>query len=81
MAISFNPPSRIIRARSKRRPKTGQTWVRTGSLKATVVVPPNTGQALMMFAETIKIGVIVPERTSTEPSSFPPIEKLAGKAP
>jgi hypothetical protein len=55
--------------------------VRTGSLKATVVVPPNTGQALMMFAETIKIGVIVPERTSTEPSSFPPIEKLAGKAP
>jgi ribose transport system substrate-binding protein len=59
-------------------PKTGQTWVRTGSLKATVVVPPNTGQALMMLSETIKTGSTVPERTSTVPSSFPPLEKLTG---
>jgi ribose transport system substrate-binding protein len=61
-------------------PKTGQTWVRTGSLKATVVVPPNTGQALTMLSEAIKTGSTVPERTSTVPSSFPPLEKLTGQA-
>jgi ribose transport system substrate-binding protein len=59
-------------------PKTGQSWVRTGSLKATVIVPPNAGQALMMLAETMKTGSTVSERTSTVPTSFPPIEKLAG---
>jgi len=57
--------------------KTGQTWVRTGSLKATVVVPANAGQALSMIAEAIKSGSGVPERSYTIPTSFPPLEKLA----
>jgi ribose transport system substrate-binding protein len=58
-------------------PKTGQTWVRTGSLKATVVVPANAGQAISMIAEAIKSGSGVPERSYTVPISFPPLEKLA----
>jgi ribose transport system substrate-binding protein len=58
-------------------PKTGQTWVRTGTLKATVIVPPNAGQAISMIADAIKTGSGVPERSYTVPSSFPPLEKLA----
>lgn len=58
-------------------PKTGQTWVRTGTLKATVIVPPNAGQAISMIAEAIKTGSGVPECSYTVPSSFPPLEKLA----
>jgi ribose transport system substrate-binding protein len=58
-------------------PKTGQTWVRTGSLKATVIVPPNAGQAITMIAEAIKSGSGVPERSYTVPTSFPALEKLA----
>ncbi len=58
-------------------PKTGQTWVRTGKLKATVLVPPNAGQAISMIADAIKAGSGVPERSYTVPSSFPALEKLA----
>ena len=58
-------------------PKTGQTWVRTGSLKATVIVPANAGQAISMIAEAIKSSSGVPERSYTVPTSFPPLEKLA----
>jgi ribose transport system substrate-binding protein len=58
-------------------PKTGQTWVRTGSLKATVIVPANAGQAISMITEAIKSGTGVPERSYTVPTSFPALEKLA----
>jgi ABC-type sugar transport system substrate-binding protein len=58
-------------------PKSGQTWVRTGSLKATVIVPANAGQAISMIVEAIKSGSVVPERSYTVPNSFPPLAKLA----
>jgi len=58
-------------------PKTGQAWVRTGTLKATVIVPPNAGQAIRMIADALKSGSGVPERSYTEASSFPVLEKLA----
>ena len=58
-------------------PKTGQTWARTGKLRATVLVPPNAGQAISMIADAIKTGSGVPERSYTVPSSFPDLEKLA----
>jgi len=58
-------------------PKTGQAWVRTGTLKATVVVPANAGQAISMIAEAIKTGSVVPERSYTTASSFPLLETLA----
>jgi ABC-type sugar transport system substrate-binding protein len=58
-------------------PKTGQSWVKAGTLKATVVVPPNTGQALTMFTQAISSGTAVPERTYTIPTSMPALDKLS----
>src|SRR2546423_340681 len=60
-------------------PKTGQAWVRTGGLAATVAVPPNTGQALSMLVEALQTGSRVSERTFTVAESYPPIEKLAAR--
>ncbi len=59
--------------------KTGQTWVRGGTLAATVVVPTNAGQAIFMMTEALKTGKDVAERTLTVPESLPEIEKLAEK--
>lgn len=56
--------------------KTGQAWVRDGSLAATVVVPPNTGQALQMMASAYQSGARLPERSYTTPQSFPALEDL-----
>jgi ribose transport system substrate-binding protein len=58
-------------------PKTGQSWVRAGTLKATVIVPPNAGQAISMIVEAMKTGSGVPEHSYTVASSFPELEKLA----
>jgi ABC-type sugar transport system substrate-binding protein len=60
-------------------PQTGQAWVRSGLLAATVVNPPNTGMAIDMFVHAVSTGVQPPERTFTQPESFPPLEALAGK--
>jgi ribose transport system substrate-binding protein len=59
-------------------PKTGQAWVRSGLLAATVVVPPNAGTAVEMLAKAAAGSVQPPERTFIEVRSFPPIEQLAG---
>jgi hypothetical protein len=59
--------------------KTGQAWVRSGTLRATVVVPTNTGQAISMLVEALKTGKDVAERSFTAPESFPAIEKLTTK--
>jgi len=58
-------------------PKTGQAWVRNGSLAATVVVPPNAGLALEMLAKALQSGVSPRERTFTEVKSYPKLEDLA----
>lgn len=60
-------------------PKTGQSWVRTGSLTATVIVPPNAGQAITMLAPAIQGNSTVPERSFTVAVSFPTLEKLAAR--
>jgi ribose transport system substrate-binding protein len=60
-------------------PKTGQTWVRIGSLTATVIVPTNTGQAMSMLVEALQTKTNPPERSFTVPESFPPLEKLSPK--
>lgn len=60
-------------------PKTGQTWVRIGSLTATVIVPTNTGQAISMLVEALQTKTNPPERSLTVPESFPPFEKLCLK--
>jgi ribose transport system substrate-binding protein len=57
-------------------PKTGQAWVRTGVLTATIYIPPNTGQAIEMVVEALQNNKSQPERALTEAVSIPPIEAL-----
>jgi len=58
-------------------PKTGQVWVKQRLLAATVVIPPNTGQALEMLAKALDGSVLPPERVLTVPSSLPSVEALS----
>ncbi len=37
-------------------PKTGQAWVRSGLLAATIFVPPNAGQAVEMLFQAMQLG-------------------------
>jgi ribose transport system substrate-binding protein len=60
--------------------RTGQTWVRTGSLRATIIVPANSGQAITMLSQALQNGTVVPEKSFTEAHSFPPLEKLVVRA-
>lgn len=57
-------------------PKTGEAWVRTGLLAATVFVPPNTGQAIQMLFDAIQNGKKPPERALTVPISIPSLDQL-----
>jgi ribose transport system substrate-binding protein len=57
-------------------PKTGQAWVTTGLLAATIFVPPNTGQAIEMFVDALKRGKQPPERALTSAVSVPPLNQL-----
>ncbi len=57
-------------------PKTGQAWVRSGLLTATIFIPPNTGQAIEMMADALQNGKTLPERAITVAASVPPIEAL-----
>jgi ribose transport system substrate-binding protein len=57
-------------------PKTGQAWVRSGAMKATIVTPPNTGLAMEMLADALLRNKPQPERAFTEAVSIPTIEKL-----
>jgi ribose transport system substrate-binding protein len=58
-------------------PKTGQTWVRTGLLTATVITPPSTGEALSLMTKALRDGTAPPNHFFTTPVPFPAIEKLA----
>lgn len=58
-------------------PKTGQAWVRSGTLAATVVTPPLAGRAVQLMTKALRTGEEVPERTVTLLESYPPIEKLS----
>jgi ABC-type sugar transport system substrate-binding protein len=60
-------------------PKTGQTWVRTGALTATIITPPSAGQAIYMMVQAMKTGSKPPERSYTVAESFPPLDKLSAK--
>jgi ribose transport system substrate-binding protein len=57
-------------------PKTGQSWVRSGLLAATVFAPPNVGQAIEMLIPALTKGLRPPERALTAPSSIPPLNEL-----
>ena len=57
-------------------PKTGQAWVRSGILTATVFVPPNAGQAIEMLLQASQTKRPVPERVLTVPVSIPALTEL-----
>jgi ABC-type sugar transport system substrate-binding protein len=64
-------------------PKTGQAWVKNGTLAATIYIRPNTDLAMEMLVEAIQKGSALPERKVTEPESVPSLAELAaavGKA-
>src|SRR3984957_1710230 len=58
-------------------PKTGQTWVRNGTLAATIFIRPNTDLAMEMLVEWFKSGASLPERKMTDPESVPALQDLA----
>jgi ABC-type sugar transport system substrate-binding protein len=60
-------------------PKTGEAWVRTGLLAATVFVPPNTGQAIDMLFQAIRNGKPAPQRALTVPVSIPALDQLKAR--
>ena len=55
---------------------TGQSYVRRGSLTATVVIPAHAGHALETFVKAAQTGVQPPERTLTVPESYPSLDEL-----
>jgi ribose transport system substrate-binding protein len=57
-------------------PKTGQSWVRSGLLTATIFTPPNSGQAIEMLLDALQNKKSLPERAFTVAASIPPIESL-----
>jgi ribose transport system substrate-binding protein len=62
-------------------PKTGQSWVRTGILAATVFVPPNAGQAIEMLFHARESKKQIPERVLTVPVSIPALSELKPHTP
>jgi ribose transport system substrate-binding protein len=58
-------------------PKTGQAWVRSGTLAATIFIRPNTDLAIEMLVEALKSGAALPENRVTEPESMPSLQELA----
>jgi len=57
-------------------PDTGQAWVRSGLLTATIFIPPNSGQAMEMLVDGLENGRMPPERALTNAVSVPPLETL-----
>jgi ribose transport system substrate-binding protein len=60
--------------------KTGQEWVRSGQLRATVVIPPMAGLAIELLAKALSTGSMPPERTLCAPRSFPPLGEIGALA-
>jgi ribose transport system substrate-binding protein len=57
--------------------KTGQAWVQQGQLRATIIVPTNTGKAIEMLTQALDTRTLPPATTLTVPKSFPAIEELS----
>jgi ABC-type sugar transport system substrate-binding protein len=61
-------------------PKTGQSWLRSGVLAATIYIRPNTDLALEMMTDAIRNGITLPEQRVTIPQSMPSLDELAKRA-
>jgi ribose transport system substrate-binding protein len=57
-------------------PNTGQAWVRSGLLTATIFIPPNSGQAMEMLYDALQTGRPQPERALTTAVSVPALDSL-----
>jgi ABC-type sugar transport system substrate-binding protein len=55
---------------------TGKTWVQHNFLAATVMVPPNTGQAIELLTKAIRNGSMPPRCLLSVPVSYPEIAAL-----
>jgi ABC-type sugar transport system substrate-binding protein len=60
-------------------PKTGQAWVRSGILAATVVAPPIAGQGLEMLVHALQAHATPQDMTLVASRSFPALESLTGR--
>jgi ribose transport system substrate-binding protein len=60
-------------------PKTGQAWVRTGMLAATIYIRPNADLALEMLTDSIRSGNSLPESKLIPPESIPSLEELTAR--
>src|SRR5271165_2381805 len=60
-------------------PKTGQAWVRSGLLAATIFVPPNAGQAIEMLVDALQNKKMPAERVVTAAVSIPALDALGRK--
>jgi ribose transport system substrate-binding protein len=60
-------------------PQTGQSWVRSGHLVATVIVPPSAGKAVVLMAKALRTQSPVAEHTVLKSESFPPVDSLLKK--
>lgn len=58
-------------------PKTGQSWVRSGAMTATIHIPANTDVAIEMLVDALKKGTPLPERKVTLAQSIPSLADLA----
>lgn len=58
-------------------PKTGQAWVRNGTLAATIFIRPNTDLAIEILVEAFRSGAAPAESKFTEPESVPSLAELA----
>ena len=61
-------------------PNTGQAWVHTGILAATIYIRPIADLALETLVETIRSGNKPPEQKLILPESIPSIEELKARA-
>jgi ribose transport system substrate-binding protein len=61
-------------------PKTGQSWLRSGVLAATIYIRPNSDLALEMLTDAIRTGSKPPERRLIIPESMPSLQELAAHA-
>jgi ribose transport system substrate-binding protein len=60
-------------------PTTGQSWVRSGLLAATIYIRPNTDLAIEMLTDALRGGAQPPERKLIAPDSVPTIEELSAR--
>ena len=57
-------------------PKTGQSWLRSGLLSATIYVPPLAGQAIELLVDAYKHDKMPSARVLVSPTSIPALEAL-----